>query len=49
MRGKGIPHLNKPGKGDQLVRVNIWIPGKVSKTAKDLFKQLGQMKEIEPS
>jgi molecular chaperone DnaJ len=26
LRGKGIPHLNRPGAGDQLVRVIAWTP-----------------------
>lgn len=26
MRGRGIPELNGPGHGDQLVRVHVWTP-----------------------
>jgi len=26
LRGKGVPHLNRPGAGDQLVRVIAWTP-----------------------
>ncbi|RKZ18147.1 molecular chaperone DnaJ, partial [bacterium] len=26
MRGKGMPHVNRPGAGDQLVRVLSWTP-----------------------
>jgi molecular chaperone DnaJ len=31
MRGKGIPHVNRPGTGDQLVRVLAWTPQKLDK------------------
>lgn len=37
MRGKGVPHVNRPGSGDQLVRVLAWTPEKLDK---DLKKQL---------
>ena len=48
MRGKGIPHLNGHGKGDQLVKVTVWIPTKISKEAKGLFEKLSQYKEVHP-
>ncbi len=34
MRGKGIPHVNRPGTGDQLVRVLAWTPDKLDKDTK---------------
>jgi len=34
MRGKGIPHVNRPGTGDQLVRVLAWTPDKLDKELK---------------
>lgn len=37
MRNKGIPHVNRPGSGDQLVRVLAWTPEKLDK---DLKKKL---------
>ena len=48
MRGRGIPHLNGHGKGDQLVRVTVWTPTKLSKEVKALFQKLAQYKEIFP-
>jgi len=39
MRSKGMPNLNG-GKGDQLVKVHIEVPKKLSKKKKDLLKQL---------
>jgi molecular chaperone DnaJ len=35
MRKKGIPHVNRPGTGDQLVRVLAWTPDKLDKKLKD--------------
>ena len=46
MREKGIQHLNSHGAGDQLVRVNIHIPKKVSSKEKELLKELQQMQNI---
>jgi molecular chaperone DnaJ len=44
MRGKGIPHVNRPGTGDQLVRVLAWTPGKLSKDLKSRLE--GLQKEL---
>jgi len=49
MRGKGISHLNRHGKGDQLIRILVWTPTKVSKEAKGLFEKLSKVKDIYPS
>ena len=35
MRGKGITHVNRPGTGDQLVRVLAWTPVKLDKEIKE--------------
>jgi len=40
MKGKGIPRLNRYGRGDQLVRVIAWVPSKVSKKESELLKEL---------
>ena len=42
MRGKGIPHVNRPGGGDQLVRVVAWTPDKLDK---DLKRRLEDLRE----
>ncbi|MBR9683327.1 molecular chaperone DnaJ [Candidatus Woesearchaeota archaeon] len=46
MKGKGLPYLNHSGSGDQMVKVRIEVPKKVSKKQKELIKQL---KENKPS
>lgn len=42
MRDKGIQHLNRNGKGDELVRVHIVTPQKLTKTEKELIEKLTQ-------
>lgn len=34
MRNKGIPHVNRPGSGDQLVRVLAWTPENLDRDLK---------------
>jgi molecular chaperone DnaJ len=48
MRDKGIPHLNGVGRGDQLVRVNVWVPTRLSKEEKELLKQLAKTENVRP-
>jgi len=40
MRGKGVPHLRSNGRGDQLVIINVEIPGKLTKEQRQLFEEL---------
>jgi len=42
MRKKGIPHVNRPGTGDQLARVLAWTPEKIDKP---LQKKLEALRE----
>ena len=48
MKGKGIRHLNEHGIGDQLVRVFVWTPTKLSEKEKNLFRQLAELENIKP-
>jgi molecular chaperone DnaJ len=48
MRDKGIPRLNSFGRGDQLVRVNVWVPTALSTQDRQLLKQLSQSDNITP-
>lgn len=48
MRDKGIPHLNSSGRGDQLVRVHVYVPKKISSTEKDLLQQMNEMEGFGP-
>lgn len=46
MSQKGIKHLNAHGSGDQLVRVNIHIPKKVSAKERELLNELQKQSNI---
>ncbi len=40
MRGKGMPHVNRPGSGDQLVRVLAWTPKVLDKKLKLALEEI---------
>ena len=48
MRDKGIIHLNTNQRGDQLVRVNVWVPTRLTKEDKDLLKALEKRDNFKP-
>lgn len=48
IKGKGIHHLNANGKGDQLVRIEIYIPKKLSSETRELFDALKESEELNP-
>jgi molecular chaperone DnaJ len=49
MRERGIPHLNNYGRGDELVRVNVWVPSKVNSKETELLKELAKGEHISPT
>jgi molecular chaperone DnaJ len=49
MKEKGIQHLNSHGKGDQLIRVQVWVPTKLNGREKELLKELSSSEHIVPS
>ncbi len=46
MRHKGIQHLNRHGAGDQLVRINIYVPKKITSKERELLKELQNQPNI---
>ncbi len=42
LKGKGVPHLRRGGRGDQLVIVNVEIPSKLTKEQRELFAKLAE-------
>lgn len=48
MRDKGIPHLNSYGKGDQIVRLNIFVPTKLTAKERVILKDLSKSSNIAP-
>lgn len=49
MKDKGIKHLNHSGRGDQIVRINIAIPKKLTAKEKELLKELMESPNIKSS
>jgi molecular chaperone DnaJ len=47
LRGKGVPHLNEHGKGDLIVEIRVSTPAKLTKTQRDLLKQLAETMTVE--
>jgi molecular chaperone DnaJ len=48
MRDKGIPRLNAFGRGDQLVRIQVFVPESLNAQERALLKQLSQSENITP-
>jgi len=44
LTGQGMPHLDKAGKGDLLVKINVQLPAKLSQAEKELFVQLRNLR-----
>lgn len=48
LRSKGIPHLHHSGSGDQLVRVMVWVPTKLTGEDKALLQKLQGSASFDP-
>lgn len=48
MRGKGIPHLHRGGKGDQLVQVTVWVPTKLNSDDRKTLERLADSETFVP-
>ncbi|MBC7777395.1 MAG: molecular chaperone DnaJ [Phycisphaerae bacterium] len=49
LKDKGLPALQSYGFGDQLVRVNVWTPQKVSEEELRFLEKLRDMPNLQPS
>jgi molecular chaperone DnaJ len=49
MKGKGIPHLNGGGQGDQLVRIAVYTPVRISDDEKNMLNQFKNSRNFMPS
>ncbi len=49
MRGRGLTELNTGRRGDQLVRVNVWIPRELSSQDRTLLEKMRESPAFEPS
>jgi molecular chaperone DnaJ len=43
LRGKGIPHLQSHGRGDQVIRINVMIPSRLTEKQKELLQQFEKL------
>lgn len=48
LKGKGIPHLNSYGAGEELIQVMVWTPTKLSSDDKRILNQLSQSESFVP-
>ena len=48
LRNKGIPHLHRHGRGDQLVRIHVWVPTSLSGEDKKLLNKLDASESFKP-
>lgn len=48
LRGKGIPHLHRGGRGDQLVQIIVWVPTRLTPEDKRTLEQLHRSEAFRP-
>jgi len=48
LRARGIPHLHRTGKGDQLVQVTVWVPTRLSPDDQRLLRTLSDSESFRP-
>jgi molecular chaperone DnaJ len=48
LRGRGMPRLRGQGRGDQIVRVLIWTPTKLSGDQREALERLAELEEAPP-
>lgn len=46
LRGLGVPHLHGSGRGDQIVRVEVKVPDRLTKKQKELLKEASSDKKF---
>ena len=45
LKGKGVPHINSRGKGDQFVRIVVNVPKKLNKHQKNLLDEFRKVSD----
>jgi molecular chaperone DnaJ len=50
LRGRGVPHLRRSGRGDMLIVIQVVVPTELDEQQRDLFQELGKTlgKEVIP-
>jgi molecular chaperone DnaJ len=49
VRGKGIPHLGRKGRGDLYVNVVVEMPSKLSRKERELVERLAELRDERPA
>ena len=50
LKGKGLPHFGKRGRGDQLIKIRVITPTSLNERQRQLMDQLAEtLTEVEPS
>jgi molecular chaperone DnaJ len=49
LRGQGLPHVHSSARGDQLVRVRVWTPKKMSREERLLLEKLAEIQGETPA
>jgi molecular chaperone DnaJ len=49
LKGKGVPHLQRRGRGDLFVTLHIVTPRDLSKEERNLLERLAELRDAEPS
>ncbi len=49
LKGKGLPHVNSYGKGDQLIYVNVWTPKSLTNEEKAILEKLRDAPNFQPN
>ncbi|MCO6494622.1 MAG: molecular chaperone DnaJ [Bacteroidetes bacterium] len=49
LRGKGLPDINGYNTGDELIRINVFIPSKISKEEEAMMKKLAESHNFTPN
>jgi len=45
LKGKGISHLNHIGTGDELIKVQVHVPEKLTKRQEEIIREFGELSE----
>jgi molecular chaperone DnaJ len=49
LRGKGLPEVNRYGRGDLLVSVNVWVPKSLSREEAKMLEKLDESSNFKPN
>ncbi|NOU60478.1 molecular chaperone DnaJ [Marinifilum caeruleilacunae] len=48
LRGKGLPDVNGYGRGDLMVKINVWVPNNVSKEERKILEKMQSSESFQP-